>query len=185
MFITNYVLCVTCHLAPVMCHQSCFTCHMSTFLYLYILKNKLDIVVELVGGGSVINGATLSSLVILSPPSSQLVLLIWVKLSENKYSGIIWFLVLEIIFGWDGKLDRCRWLPKIILWLIVHYENYTFTRHSVARDVLRKVLYIFDNLIITPMIIIQILWDISMPRPLKFHILKLYDCFKGYYGCMK
>ena len=52
-----YVSPVTCHMLPVTCHLSCVTCHLSNvkiyihFLYLF---NK---VVELVGGGSVINGA--------------------------------------------------------------------------------------------------------------------------------
>ena len=48
----------------VMCHVSCVTCHVSRhlshvklYIYIFILKIKLDKVVELVGGWSVINGA--------------------------------------------------------------------------------------------------------------------------------
>ena len=49
---------VICHVSPVTCHLSRVTCHLSKNI-LYIKKNpqkKLDKVVELVGGGSVING---------------------------------------------------------------------------------------------------------------------------------
>ena len=70
-----YVSPVTCHMSPVTCHLSYITCHLSTVIcpifffflfsniYIYIfssssiLQNKLDIVVELVNEGSVINGA--------------------------------------------------------------------------------------------------------------------------------
>ena len=51
--------CVPC----VMCHGSCVTCHKH---YLFLLKNiyiYLDKLVELVGVGSVINGAYPSSLI--------------------------------------------------------------------------------------------------------------------------
>ena len=52
MFIIHYVSRVTCHVSRVMCHVSCVTCYM-----LHVLSwKKLDKVVELVGGGSVING---------------------------------------------------------------------------------------------------------------------------------
>ena len=57
-----------------MCHVSCVTCHITKYIkkkYIYIYKKKcgfifsflkkLDKVVELVGGVSVINGATPSS----------------------------------------------------------------------------------------------------------------------------
>ena len=51
---------VTCHLSHVMCQVSPVTCHLSHvkkyFLIFFILK-KIYWVVELVGGGSVINGA--------------------------------------------------------------------------------------------------------------------------------
>ena len=49
-----------------MCHVSCVTCHVShitrffliyTYIYIFCLFKKSDKVVELVGGGSVINGA--------------------------------------------------------------------------------------------------------------------------------
>ena len=65
-----HVPCVTCHLSCVSCQVSRVTCHMSFFFSSFfiqkinikkILKNKLDNVVELVGGGSVINGAYPSS----------------------------------------------------------------------------------------------------------------------------
>ena len=56
---------VMCHVSCVMCHVSRVTCHMSkkklyfNFLIFFLLLflKKLDKVVELVGGGSVINGA--------------------------------------------------------------------------------------------------------------------------------
>ena len=51
-----HVSAVTCHLSPVMCHLS----HVKKKLYIYFflfLQKKLEKVVELVGGGSVINGA--------------------------------------------------------------------------------------------------------------------------------
>ena len=46
-----HLSCVTCHVSHVTCHVSHVTCHMSH------VKKKFDKVVELVGGGSVINGA--------------------------------------------------------------------------------------------------------------------------------
>ena len=74
----SLVLChlspVTCQISHVMCHMSHIMCHMSSFFsffflssYLYILKFKhifllLHNMLELVGGGSVINRAYPSSL---------------------------------------------------------------------------------------------------------------------------
>ena len=57
-----HVSIVTCHVSPVMCHMSHVTCHLShvKIFFFYIFFNPLNIfdkVVELVGGGSVINGA--------------------------------------------------------------------------------------------------------------------------------
>ena len=49
-----------CHVSRVMCHMSYVTCHMSRVMChrsLKKLNKKSDKVVELVGGGSVINGA--------------------------------------------------------------------------------------------------------------------------------
>ena len=64
------ILSVMCHMSCVTCHMSCVTCHVSPvtcqnffFLHFYNQKiknkkpEKMDRVVELVGGGSVINGA--------------------------------------------------------------------------------------------------------------------------------
>ena len=56
---------VTCHLSRVTSHLSLVTCQKKVvvdnliflFIYLFSRKTKLDKVVELVGGGSVINGA--------------------------------------------------------------------------------------------------------------------------------
>ena len=71
----SHVMCrmsrVTCHVSPVTCHLSPVTCHKSKmfFKFFFVLKNKKKIkkntsfrnkiykVVELVGGGSFINGA--------------------------------------------------------------------------------------------------------------------------------
>ena len=68
-------LCVTCHLSCVTCHLSHITCNLSRVkkktkqkkkllkkrntkkIKFFYLEKKLDKVVELVGGGSVINGA--------------------------------------------------------------------------------------------------------------------------------
>ena len=65
--VTCHVSLVTCHMSPVMCHLSPVTCQKYLFFYIFIIKkNKkkikilqkiLDKVVELVRGGSVINGA--------------------------------------------------------------------------------------------------------------------------------
>ena len=59
-----HVSSVTCHVSPVMCHVSPVTCHLSHVIFLFIFLDKkkyplekMDKVVELVGGGSVINGA--------------------------------------------------------------------------------------------------------------------------------
>ena len=57
----------TCHVSGVMCQVSCVKCHMSSvtchYLFIYYLF-FLEKEVKLVGGGSVINGATPSSLMI-------------------------------------------------------------------------------------------------------------------------
>ena len=55
------------NVSPVTCHLSSVTCCMSIYIYFFFMetnlytfksfKKKLDKVVELVGGGSVINGA--------------------------------------------------------------------------------------------------------------------------------
>ena len=52
---------VPCHVSRVTCHMSHVTCHMScvTFYLFFLFFEK---VVKLIGGGSVINGATPSSL---------------------------------------------------------------------------------------------------------------------------
>ena len=56
MITTPCVSCNMCHMSPVKRHMSCVRCHES------ILKKKRKKVVELVGGGSVINRATPYSL---------------------------------------------------------------------------------------------------------------------------
>ena len=53
---------VPCHLSPVMCHVSCVTFHMSNYFFylkkkMFFCLKKMDKVVELVSGGSIINGA--------------------------------------------------------------------------------------------------------------------------------
>ena len=66
----HYVSCVTCHVSPVMFHLSRVTSHMTKYffyIFFYIKEKenkgiclslkKIDKGVELVGGGSVINGA--------------------------------------------------------------------------------------------------------------------------------
>ena len=55
--VTCHMSHVTCHVSHVTCHVSHVTCHMSLFYFLFFS----DKVVELIGGGSVINGATPSS----------------------------------------------------------------------------------------------------------------------------
>ena len=51
----GHVSCVMCHVSRITCHVSHVTCHMS-----HIFLDKVE---KLVGGGSVINGASSSSLV--------------------------------------------------------------------------------------------------------------------------
>ena len=61
---------VMCHMSCVLCHLSCVTCRLSHvkifvlkfFILFFLSIKKVDKVVELVGGGSVINGAYPSSL---------------------------------------------------------------------------------------------------------------------------
>ena len=59
MFIPHNVSRVICHVSPVTCHLSPVTCQKNIFIYKKKISpsQKLDKVVELVGGGSVINGA--------------------------------------------------------------------------------------------------------------------------------
>ena len=66
---------VMCHVSHVMCHLSGVTSHYFFFLNLEEEKNLLEKEVKLVGGGSVINGATLCSLIL--------------KPSKMKYSKIL------------------------------------------------------------------------------------------------
>ena len=47
--------CVMCHVSSVTCHMSCVTCHVSHVTFF------LDKLLKPIGGGSVINGPTLSS----------------------------------------------------------------------------------------------------------------------------
>ena len=61
-----WVLCDAGESSLVTCHMSRVTCHMSFFSFFFLVKKsknlkKMDKVVELVGGGSVINGAYPSS----------------------------------------------------------------------------------------------------------------------------
>ena len=51
---TCHMSCVTCHMSHVTCHMSCVMCHMSCKKKNY---NNKNIYIELVGWGSVINGA--------------------------------------------------------------------------------------------------------------------------------
>ena len=51
------VLHVTCHMSLATCHKSCVTCHIFFFFFFFFFYNM----VELVGWGSVLNGATPSS----------------------------------------------------------------------------------------------------------------------------
>ena len=57
---------VTCHVSRVTWHMSRVTCHMARVLChnFFLFKFFLEKEVKLVGGGSVINGATPSSLLI-------------------------------------------------------------------------------------------------------------------------
>ena len=67
MFIPHYVSHVTCHVSLATCHMSPVTCKKITIIMIIIKKlnkkiifypsEKLDKVVEIVGGGSVINMA--------------------------------------------------------------------------------------------------------------------------------
>ena len=63
--VTPHVSLVTCHMSHVTRHVSPFSCQFFFFFYEeeknLILKHKLDNVVELVGGGSVIKGPTPST----------------------------------------------------------------------------------------------------------------------------
>ena len=50
------------HMSYVTCHTPRVICHMSYIMYDYFFEQKIIKVLKLVGGGSVTNGATLSSL---------------------------------------------------------------------------------------------------------------------------
>ena len=54
-------LCVTCHMSCVRRQVSCVRCQVSHVTFLYFCIFNMDKVVDLVSGGSIINGATLSS----------------------------------------------------------------------------------------------------------------------------
>ena len=55
---TCHVSCVTLHVSRVTCHLSRVTCQMSKKkLHFFFLRKNMDKVVELVVGGSLINGA--------------------------------------------------------------------------------------------------------------------------------
>ena len=56
-----------CHMSHVMCDVSCVTFHMSHFCSSFLFSS--DKVLKLVGGGSVINGATSSSFIYYESPA--------------------------------------------------------------------------------------------------------------------
>ena len=70
-----HVSCVMCHVSPVTCHVSPVTCHLSLvrchLKKKIILQKKLDTVVELVGGASVINGAYPVEFQLFNPDSLE------------------------------------------------------------------------------------------------------------------
>ena len=79
----HHPLCVTCHMSRVIFHVSPVTRHVPHVMCHQFFSSSLflDKVVELVAGGSVINGATPSSLLRLNPePISTLVELNLMKL---------------------------------------------------------------------------------------------------------
>ena len=61
MFIPHYVSYVMCHMSRVTCHVSPVTCHLWP-ITIFFFRKKFEKVVELVCGGSVITGPTLSRL---------------------------------------------------------------------------------------------------------------------------
>ena len=74
-----HVSCVTCHMSRVTCHVSHVTCHMSHLFIFFFFPDK---VVELIGGRSVINGATPSSFI------TQIRPLYTLAVSTNIYTGV-------------------------------------------------------------------------------------------------
>ena len=82
MFIVHYVSYVMCHVSHFTCHVSLITCHIF-FLIKKISLKKLDKGVELVGGGLLSTGPTLSSLYVccMSPP---------MKFITSRSCGNLW-----------------------------------------------------------------------------------------------
>ena len=73
----------TCHVSHVTCHMSRVTCHFFLLLLLLSFSFFLDKVLELIGGGSVINGATPSSFLGMARRMTHPVQPINYKLSEE------------------------------------------------------------------------------------------------------
>ena len=116
MFIPHYVSCVLCHLSLGMCHMSPVTCCMSCFIY--IKKNcpskELDNMVELVGGGCVINGPTPYSFKGLPPRR-----ILYCKIPLVFHNGPTSNHRVDLILGWDqlqSEASRFTALPEAALY---------------------------------------------------------------------
>ena len=69
--VTCHVSHVTCHLSPVTCQQIIFLTFKKKFNFFFYVKKKIVKVVELVGGGYDIDGAT--------PSSFKTLIMLWIS----------------------------------------------------------------------------------------------------------
>ena len=99
MFTPHNVSHVTCHMSRVTCHVSHVTCQVSHFIFIFFFFS--DKVVEHIGGGSVINGASPSSFFIFYFVStiSTKILLLWKMLKKQWISKNILLLGIALIYG--------------------------------------------------------------------------------------
>ena len=104
----------TCHVSRVTCHVSRVTCHVSRVRFFFFFFDK---VVELIGGGSVINGATPSSFpTILTLPEQHFS--VWLFLNPgNKILFLLKFNEARISEWnvYDQMLSRGWFDPQVVL----------------------------------------------------------------------
>ena len=137
MFTPSNMSHVMCHMSHVRCHLSRVTCNMSKkFKTIFIERKKIDKMVELVGGGSVINGAYP---VQFSYKGKTIFLLILGLLSNsNKQIPVIYKnkscrksrFVFGSTFWWGG--GGCSWRSHISATLI---KNKGFSSDAPKRAI--------------------------------------------------
>ena len=121
--------CVTCHLSCVMYHVSRVTCDVSHFFSSFFSP---DIVVELIGGGCVINGATPSSLDRLSTYISCILKLFLTLVYLYHTNDSFWILHCnQFLYSYIHVYHLAHHNPHLLLvllleFLLLHHGHHFF-----------------------------------------------------------